>query len=135
MIAWIMGDKENERWLADAVAGAFEKGIVLHGQEFIEEHKLAMGTDRSELLLHHRLAATAKILERQDCVVIIAHTGRQVLVQALRKFFVRSLPIVIDEPVHYSVKPPFICWVKGDRITDRDDLVESILRKIKEEGS
>lgn len=136
MIVWITGEgnKAEERRLGDAIAGAYEKAIVLHGQEFIEEFKLEVEDERGSLLLMYRLAVIAKILEKQGTLVVIAHTAPQLLIQNLRRRFVKSMPVVIDETIHEAINMPFVSWHKGDRVTDRDDLVETILRRIKEES-
>jgi len=136
MVIWITGEKNKveERRLGEAIAGAYEKAVMLHGGEFVKEFKLPPKDDRTELLLQYRLAVTARILERQGCLVVIAYTGQQVVIQSLRKLFLKSLPVIIDETVDSAVEMPFMLWHKGDTVHDRDDMVEEMLRRIKKEG-
>ena len=64
MIVWITGekDKAEEKRLAEAIAGAFVKGVVLHGEEFIEEFKLPGVEGKFNSKIASRLIITAKIL-------------------------------------------------------------------------
>ena len=133
MIVWITGekDKAEEKRLAEAIAGAFVKGVVLHGEEFIEEFKLPGVEGKFNSKIASRLIITAKILAKQDCLVVIAHTVPLVVIAHAQRLYSKAIPVIIDQPIHEAIKKPYVYWNRGDRVTDRDDLVETILRELK----
>lgn len=136
MLIWILGEKEKEEErLGQAVAGAFVRGITLHGESVRKDFKIGTKEidEKARLLLIYRLALTAKILVKQDCLVVVAHDEDMRLVEAVRKMVDRSLLVLIDKTPTKKIKPPYMVWRRTDSIHDRDEMVEEILRTIKKE--
>jgi hypothetical protein len=136
MLVWISGEgnlKEEKR-LGEAIAGAYTRGISLHGETIRKEFKIAAGEvdQKARLVLAYRLAILAKILLKQDCLVVVAHNETQVVIGRLRTIVKPSLLVLINESPVKGTKNPFMVWKKKDSIYDRDAMVEAILGKIKE---
>jgi hypothetical protein len=131
MLVWISGERneKEEKRLGEAIAGAFTRGIALHGETMRKEFKIRADTDKARLVLIYRLAILSKVLTKQDCLVVVAHTEGPDIIEAIRKITGNSLLVLINQNPTKGTQPPFMVWNKKDTIYDRDEMVDAILRK------
>jgi len=140
MVVWITGIKKQkkEKSFAEAIAGAFVRGVALHGADLRKKFHIK-NDEKAELILQYRIAIIAQILEEQGCLVVIAHWSPWMkTIRLLRKQFQQSLVVEMldrmDESEPFSQDQPILQWVTSDRIHDRDESVEAVLSKLKELG-